>query len=173
MMCRPKLKSGKHWWPARATAFRGAARDATEENLQARIPGDLLMALSNRRGSRLLTTGNEPANTIIAAGFDSATVRRVLGLVRRAEFKRKQAAPGLKVTDRAFGTGWRMPIAAKVDLVGWNSRDSRSPRSSQQTSANSPADDAGLVHVMQLQTRIAAFPAKCIRSGTATRSGIL
>ena len=33
----------------------------------------------------------------------------------RAEFKRKQAAPGLKVTDRAFGTGWRMPIAAKVD----------------------------------------------------------
>ena len=32
--------------------------------------------------------------------------------MRAAEFKRKQAAPGLKVTDRAFGTGWRMPIAA-------------------------------------------------------------
>jgi NAD+ synthase (glutamine-hydrolysing) len=32
-------------------------------------------------------------------------------MVRLAEFKRKQAAPGLKVTDRAFGTGWRMPIA--------------------------------------------------------------
>ena len=32
-----------------------------------------------------------------------------------AEFKRKQAAPGLKVTDRAFGTGWRMPIAARLD----------------------------------------------------------
>jgi hypothetical protein len=42
-------------------------------------------------------------------------VTRVLGLVRRAEFKRKQAAPGLKITDRAFGTGWRMPIAAKID----------------------------------------------------------
>jgi hypothetical protein len=42
-------------------------------------------------------------------------VRRVLGLVRAAEFKRTQAAPGLKVTDRAFGTGWRMPIAAKLD----------------------------------------------------------
>jgi hypothetical protein len=34
--------------------------------------------------------------------------------VRNAEFKRKQAAPVLKVTDRAFGTGWRMPIAAKL-----------------------------------------------------------
>jgi len=33
--------------------------------------------------------------------------------VRIAEFKRKQAPPGLKVTDRAFGTGWRMPIAGK------------------------------------------------------------
>jgi hypothetical protein len=38
-------------------------------------------------------------------------VARVLRLVRTAEFKRKQAAPGLKVTDRAFGSGWRMPIA--------------------------------------------------------------
>ena len=58
---------------------------------------------------------HQTADEIIAAGFEQATVRRVLGLVRRAEFKRKQAAPGLKVTDRAFGTGWRMPIAAKVD----------------------------------------------------------
>jgi NAD+ synthase/NAD+ synthase (glutamine-hydrolysing) len=59
---------------------------------------------------------HQPADHIIAAGFDPDTVRRVLRMVRRAEFKRKQAAPGLKVTDRAFGTGWRMPIAAKVDL---------------------------------------------------------
>jgi NAD+ synthetase len=59
---------------------------------------------------------HEAADTIIAAGFDAETVHRVLGLVRRSEFKRKQAAPGLKVTDRAFGTGWRMPIAAKVDF---------------------------------------------------------
>jgi NAD+ synthase (glutamine-hydrolysing) len=56
---------------------------------------------------------HEPADVIIAAGFDADTVHRVLQLVRNAEFKRKQAAPGLKVTDRAFGTGWRMPIAAK------------------------------------------------------------
>jgi len=185
-----------------APAFSGTARDVTEENIQARIRGNLLMALSNKRGALLLTTGNkselavgyctlygdmsgglaviadvpktmvyrvaqwlntsrgravipestltkapsaelrpnqtdqdslppydvldailerhvehhEPADAIVAAGFDAATVHRVLGLVRRAEFKRKQAAPGLKVTDRAFGTGWRMPIAARVDL---------------------------------------------------------
>jgi NAD+ synthetase len=58
---------------------------------------------------------HQPAETIIGAGFDPSTVYRVLRLVRSAEFKRKQAAPGLKVTDRAFGTGWRMPIAARLD----------------------------------------------------------
>ena len=182
-------------------AFAGTSRDVTEENIQARIRGNLLMALSNKRSALLLTTGNkselavgyctlygdmsgglaviadvpktmvyrvarwlnqsstspvipeailtkapsaelrpnqtdqdslppydvldeilqrhierhEPAGEIIAAGFDAATVHRVLRLVRGAEFKRKQAAPGLKVTDRAFGTGWRMPIAARVE----------------------------------------------------------
>jgi NAD+ synthase (glutamine-hydrolysing) len=182
-------------------AFAGLPRDVTEENIQARIRGNLLMALSNKRGSLLLTTGNkselavgyctlygdmsgglaviadvpktmvyrvaqwlndtrggvipeailtkppsaelrpnqtdqdslppydvlddilqrhierhQPADEIVAAGFDAATVHRVLRLVRAAEFKRKQAAPGLKVTDRAFGTGWRMPIAAKLEF---------------------------------------------------------
>ena len=183
-------------------AFAGAARDVTEENIQARIRGNLLMALSNKRGALLLTTGNkselavgyctlygdmsgglaviadvpktmvyrvarwlndtrsrdvipvasltkapsaelrpnqtdqdslppydvldeilqrhiehhQTAGEIVAAGFDAATVHRVLRLVRSAEFKRKQAAPGLKVTDRAFGTGWRMPIAARPPL---------------------------------------------------------
>jgi NH3-dependent NAD+ synthetase len=58
---------------------------------------------------------HQPAVDIIAAGFDGDTVRRVLRMVRLAEFKRKQAAPGLKVTDRAFGTGWRMPIASRTD----------------------------------------------------------
>ncbi|HEY2905413.1 MAG TPA: NAD+ synthase [Vicinamibacterales bacterium] len=180
--------------------FAGLPRDVTEENIQARIRGNLLMALSNKRGSLLLTTGNkselavgyctlygdmsgglaviadvpktmvyrvarwlndtrggvipeailtkapsaelrpnqtdqdslppydvlddilqrhierhQPAEEIVAAGFDPETVHRVLRLVRAAEFKRKQAAPGLKVTDRAFGTGWRMPIAAKLE----------------------------------------------------------
>ena len=183
-------------------AFGDTARDVTEENIQARIRGMLLMALSNKRGALLLTTGNkselavgyctlygdmngglaviadvpktmvyrvsrwlndtqgrevipestlvkapsaelrpnqtdqdslppydvlddilqrhveqhQPAAEIIAAGFAPETVWRVLRLVRGAEFKRKQAAPGLKVTDRAFGTGWRMPIAARSAL---------------------------------------------------------
>jgi hypothetical protein len=54
---------------------------------------------------------SKSAEEIVARGFDEATVRRVVKLVRNAEFKRKQAAPVLKVTSRAFGTGWRMPIA--------------------------------------------------------------
>jgi NAD+ synthase/NAD+ synthase (glutamine-hydrolysing) len=53
----------------------------------------------------------QSAEEIIAQGFDKQTVGRVLEMVRAAEFKRKQAAPVLKVTSRAFGTGWRMPIA--------------------------------------------------------------
>jgi NAD+ synthase (glutamine-hydrolysing) len=179
---------------ALAPAFDNLPADVTEENIQSRIRGNLLMALSNKFGSLLLTTGNkselavgyctlygdmngglaviadlpkmmvyrvarwrnrrrpdipeailtkapsaelrpdqtdqdslppyelldqilelhveqsQSAEEIIARGFDAATVRRVLRLVRLAEFKRKQAAPGLKVTSRAFGTGWRMPI---------------------------------------------------------------
>jgi NAD+ synthase/NAD+ synthase (glutamine-hydrolysing) len=178
-----------------ADAFAGRQPDVTEENIQSRIRGNLLMALSNKFGSLLLTTGNksemsvgyctlygdmngglaviadlpkmmvyrvarwrnrrgpaipeatitkapsaelrpdqtdqdslppyslldeilelhveqcQSAEEIIAQGYDDATVRRVLHLVRMAEFKRKQAAPALKVTSRAFGTGWRMPIA--------------------------------------------------------------
>jgi NAD+ synthase (glutamine-hydrolysing) len=177
-----------------ANAFRGRPSDVTEENIQSRIRGNLLMALSNKFGSLLLTTGNkselavgyctlygdmngglavigdvpktmvyrvtrwrnrhhseipeailtkapsaelrpnqtdqdtlppydildqilelhveqcQSAEEIISQGFDEQTVRRVLRMVRIAEFKRKQAAPVLKVTSRAFGTGWRMPI---------------------------------------------------------------
>jgi NAD+ synthase/NAD+ synthase (glutamine-hydrolysing) len=179
---------------ALAPAFRDLPPDVTEENIQSRIRGNLLMALSNKFGALLLTTGNksemsvgyctlygdmngglaviadlpkmmvyrvsrwrnqrrpdipeiiltkapsaelrpdqtdqdslppydlldqilelhveqsQSAEEIIARGYDEATVKRVLHLVRMAEFKRKQAAPVLKVTSRAFGTGWRMPI---------------------------------------------------------------
>ena len=49
---------------------------------------------------------------LIAAGSDAALAQRVFQLLRRAEFKRRQAAPVLKVSGRAFGGGWRMPIAA-------------------------------------------------------------
>jgi NAD+ synthase/NAD+ synthase (glutamine-hydrolysing) len=55
---------------------------------------------------------HQSATEIISAGHEPAIVDRVLQLLSRAEFKRRQAAPGLKITDRAFGTGWRMPIAS-------------------------------------------------------------
>ena len=180
-----------------ADTFAGLAPDVTEENLQARIRGGILMAMSNKFGHLLLTTGNKselavgyctlygdmcgglavisdlpkttvwemarwinqiarreliPASSIskvpsaelrpnqtdqdslppyeildaillryveeeksaaqiMADGFDPATVGRVIQLIDRSEYKRRQAAPGLKVTSRAFGFGRRMPIA--------------------------------------------------------------
>ena len=56
---------------------------------------------------------HQSISAIIAAGHDRPTVERVMKLVTRAEFKRRQAPPGIKITDRAFGTGWRMPIASR------------------------------------------------------------
>ncbi len=53
---------------------------------------------------------------ILDMGFDKKTVDWVIRAVDRNEYKRKQAAPGLKVTTRAFGMGRRMPIAAKYDI---------------------------------------------------------
>ena len=49
-------------------------------------------------------------------GFDIETVRRVIRMVDRAEYKRQQAAPGLKISDKAFGYGRRFPIAAKNEI---------------------------------------------------------
>ncbi|MEF2232224.1 MAG: NAD+ synthase [Pseudodesulfovibrio sp.] len=184
-----------------AEPFAGLAGDTTEENIQSRIRGNLLMALSNKFRALLLTTGNKSelavgyctiygdmsggyavladvdktsvfrlarwynqsvaphipeavltkppsaelrpdqkdqdslppydvldailaqhiehhrsADQIIDQGFDPETVARVLALVRCAEFKRRQAAPGIKLTPRSFGTGWRMPLACKRNL---------------------------------------------------------
>ena len=59
---------------------------------------------------------NASPEAIRKSGFDSETVNRVLRMVDRAEFKRRQAAPGLRVTTRAFGSGRRMPIARSYDL---------------------------------------------------------
>ncbi len=192
----PLMQSYDH---ALAPLLQDSPPDVTEENLQSRIRGTLLMALSNKFGYLLLSTGNKsemavgyctlygdmngglavigdvpktlvyrlcywlnnlapdpiippsiltkapsaelkPNQTdqdslppydilddilchfidrhasraeIIRQGHDPATVDRVMQLVRRAEFKRRQAPPTLKISDRAFGTGWRMPIAAK------------------------------------------------------------
>jgi NAD+ synthetase len=174
---------------ALADTFAGVAADTTEENLQSRTRGTLLMALSNKFGGLLLTTGNKSEyavgyatiygdmcggyapikdlyktevfalarwrNThavidrppsaelrdnqkdqdslppydvldaillrhvdqeqsreeIVAAGFDPATVDKVLRLVRISEWKRHQAAPGPKVSRRAFGRERRYPIS--------------------------------------------------------------
>ncbi|WP_214020827.1 NAD+ synthase [Methanoculleus sp.] len=71
-------------------------------------PYDLLDAILHRRIDCFESPGE-----IIAAGYPAETVREVLRMVGQAEFKRRQAPPGIRVTDRAFGTDWHMPIAAK------------------------------------------------------------
>jgi len=175
-------------------AFGEMPEDVTEENLQARVRGTLLMALSNKLGWLVLATGNKSeisvgystlygdmvggfapikdvfktvvwelarwrnehghvipeatiakppsaelrpgqtdqdslppyevldgvlegyveqdrsADEIAAAGFERATVERVIALVDAAEYKRRQAAPGTRVTPKAFGRDRRMPI---------------------------------------------------------------
>jgi len=60
--------------------------------------------------ARLIQNQQTP-DQIVAAGHDPAIVNKIIRLVSRAEFKRRQAPPVLKITDRAFGVGWRMPIA--------------------------------------------------------------
>lgn len=71
-------------------------------------PYDLLDAILYRHIDCFESPGE-----IIAAGYPGETVRRVVRMVERAEFKRRQAPPGIRVTDRAFGADWHMPIAAK------------------------------------------------------------
>ena len=184
-----------------AKVFAGRKEDETEENLQSRARGTLLMALSNKFGAIVLSTGNKsevgvgyctlygdmvgglavisdvpktlvyrlshyvnsqrpviPQATLekppsaelrpnqkdtdslppydvldviledyveeshsadqIASerGFDIELVRRVVRMIERSEYKRQQAAPGIKISPKAFGYGRRFPIAAKHDV---------------------------------------------------------
>ena len=176
--------------------FAGLPPDAAEENIQARCRGVLLMAISNKLGKMLLTTGNKSemavgyatlygdmaggfaplkdctktlvyhlanyrnglgrvipervitrppsaelradqkdsdslppydvldpileafierdysVDQIAELGFDRATVVTVLQMVKRAEYKRRQAPPGVRVSNRAFGRDWRYPITS-------------------------------------------------------------
>ncbi len=180
--------------------FAGREPDTTEENIQARIRGVLLMAISNKTGRMLVTTGNKSemavgyatlygdmnggfapikdcskmlvyrlanyrnsvshegapvipqrvidrppsaelrpdqkdsdslppyeildailelfieddlsVDEITARGFDRTTVGRVLDMVKRNEYKRRQAPPGVRISDRAFGRDWRYPITS-------------------------------------------------------------
>jgi NAD+ synthase (glutamine-hydrolysing) len=179
-----------------AAELAGRTPDATEENIQARIRGTLLMALSNKSGAIVLTTGNKsemavgyatlygdmaggfavlkdlsktlvyrlsryrnefgrviperiitrapsaelrPDQTdqdslppydvldgileayveqnrspaeIVAAGFSADAVRQVVRLIRISEYKRRQAAVGIRITPRGFGKDWRYPITS-------------------------------------------------------------
>ena len=181
--------------------FRGRSEDATEENIQSRIRGSLLMALSNKLGTLVLSTGNKselgvgyctlygdmagglavindvpktlvyqlshyansrkpvipratiekppsaelradqkdsdslPPYEVLDAiledyvedahsaeqiarerAFDLELVKSVIRMVERNEYKRQQAAPGIKISPKAFGYGRRFPIAAKADF---------------------------------------------------------
>lgn len=181
--------------------FKGYREDVTEENIQSRIRGSLLMALSNKFGALVLSTGNKsemgvgyctlygdmagglavindvpktlvyrlshyansrkpvipkatlekppsaelragqkdtdslPAYEVLDAiledyvedsrsaeeisrnhGFDLTLVKDVIRMVERNEYKRQQAAPGIKISPKAFGYGRRFPIAAKTDI---------------------------------------------------------
>lgn len=58
---------------------------------------------------------HQSVSEIEKSGHNLETINKVIKLIARAEFKRKQAPPVLKITDRAFGTGWKMPIASR-----WN-----------------------------------------------------
>ena len=60
-----------------------------------------------------IVCNHQSIEQIVDRGFDPQVVTKITRLVKLAEFKRRQAPPGLKITDRAFGTGWRMPIASK------------------------------------------------------------
>jgi NAD+ synthase (glutamine-hydrolysing) len=185
--------------------FAGRKPDTTEENIQSRCRGVLLMAISNKTGAMVLTTGNKsemavgyatlygdmaggfaplkdcpkvlvfrlanhrnslqpdapaipqrvidrppsaelradqkdtdslPAyevldpileafieddlsvDEIVAKGFERATVQRVLELVKRNEYKRRQAPPGIRISGRAFGRDWRYPITSGYRVGG-------------------------------------------------------
>jgi NAD+ synthase (glutamine-hydrolysing) len=181
---------------ALAGLFAGLAEDTTEENLQSRARGILLMAISNKTGRMVLATGNKSemavgyatlygdmaggfapikdctktlvyqlaryrnslspvipqrvitrppsaelrpgqqdtdslppydvldpildalilenrsVDEIVTRGFDRAVAARVLEMVRKAEYKRRQAPPGVRISSRAFGRDWRYPITS-------------------------------------------------------------
>ena len=73
-------------------------------------PYDILDAILERYIERY-----QSLEEIVAEGFDRATVEYVARLINRNEYKRQQAAPGIKVTPKAFGRGRRVPIAAVIE----------------------------------------------------------
>jgi NAD+ synthase (glutamine-hydrolysing) len=59
---------------------------------------------------KLYVEDDRPAEEIVTQGFDPATVARVIAMVDRSEYKRRQAPPGIKITPKAFGRDRRLPI---------------------------------------------------------------
>src|SRR5208282_1276524 len=57
-----------------------------------------------------------PEVIAVESGYDMALVRKVIHMVDQSEYKRQQAAPGLKISEKAFGFGRRYPIAAKTEM---------------------------------------------------------
>ena len=105
------LNQHREWIPQRVLTKAPSAELRPNQTDQDSLPPyDLLDEILERHIEQ-----HQSAHEIISDGFDEATVQGVLGLVKRAEFKRKQAPPGIKVTDRAFGVGWRMPIASRQE----------------------------------------------------------
>jgi NAD+ synthase (glutamine-hydrolysing) len=136
--------------------FEGREQDVTEENIQARSRGLLLMALARYRNSvseiipdRVITRppsaelradqkdsdslpdydvldpileafieDDLSVEQITARGFDKATVVRILEMVKRNEYKRRQAPPGIRISSRAFGRDWRYPITSGYKFPG-------------------------------------------------------
>jgi NAD+ synthase/NAD+ synthase (glutamine-hydrolysing) len=68
---------------------------------------------------------HESVARILEAGHSEEVVRKVHGLLIRAEYKRRQAAPSLKVSPTAFGEGWRFPVAHSWDPA--RSRSGKTP----------------------------------------------
>ena len=98
--------------PENSLAKPPSAELKPDQTDQDRLPPyDLLDAILSRYVER-----EESIEQIISAGLDADVVRRIVNMVASAEYKRRQAAPVLKVTARAFGTGRRMPIACRRDF---------------------------------------------------------
>ena len=106
---RLNAESGRERIPASIIAKAPSAELKPNQLDQDKLPAYGLLDEILRR----YLEADEAPEEIVASGLDAPTVRRVVQMVDAAEFKRRQAAPVLKVTSRAFGTGRRMPIAQR------------------------------------------------------------
>ena len=74
----------------------------------------IIQSIDNRSNTFYVEDDQTP-HEIAAAGFDLATVKRVSAMVDRNEYKRRQAAPGVRISQRAFGRDRRFPITSRYD----------------------------------------------------------